>query len=136
VCVAHVSARATFVPFECSIRVRLVTKSYLSLQYLNCLDVPTMLSGVCCLQPSNLALTNLFFSLLINFRPFPFKISKQLFNWNNLFGMISSSFFLLIIVLFGIIYKTRILFNFIPFQFFLSFKFSPHSFDCYLFCLR
>lgn len=35
-----------------------------------------------------------FSSLLINFRPFPFKISKQLFNWNNLFGMIWSLFFI------------------------------------------
>jgi hypothetical protein len=45
-------------------------------------------------------------------------------------------FFLLVIVLFGIIYKNRILFNFIPLQFFLSFTFSPHSFYCHLFCLR
>jgi hypothetical protein len=47
-----------------------------------------------------------------------------------------SLFSWLLFVLFVIIYKIEIVFQFHPVHFFLSFKFGPHSFDCCLFCLR
>jgi hypothetical protein len=69
-----------------------------------------------------------FFPLLFDFHVNPFNTSKQPFNL--LFLQIWSIFFLLLFILFGIIYKIRIFFQFHHFSIFFIFQIWPHSFKC------
>jgi hypothetical protein len=74
---------------------------------------------------SDLLFYFLLFSPFFNFCIYPFKNSNEPFNF--FFFQIWSLFFLLVFVLYEIIYKIEIFFNFILIKFFSYVKFGPHS---------